>query len=196
MSITKEEVEEILSKVKDGNKVLEYIEEHYCHCNDDEHHHDKDGHCHCHDDEPHHEHHCDCGCEDEHDNEWKELDPKGYKSKLSVEDWEKLLQNKELFNEDSLIILKRIRHVAAPTSSAELADMFGYGAMFYSMELEKLSDKLAKKLEIKNLEKDEHWAILMNGWEGQYEEKIYALRPELYEALGNIDLSKVPLRMN
>ena len=105
MGITREEIEEILANVEDGNKVLEYIEEHYCHCHDEGHKHDKDEHCNCHDDEHHHEHHCDCGCEDDHDDEWKELDPKGYKSKLSVEDWEELLKNKELFSEDSLIIM-------------------------------------------------------------------------------------------
>ncbi|MCR5266533.1 MAG: hypothetical protein K6E29_08090 [Cyanobacteria bacterium RUI128] len=188
MVVTKEEVENILSGVKDGDKVLNYIaeleEHHHCHCHDDEHEH-------------HHEHHCDCGCEDEEEDEWEEIKT-GYKNKLTVEDWEELLKDKDLFNKDALIILKRMRHVAAPTSSAELADMFGLGALYYSLEMGKLAKSLCEKLNIDYLEDIERWSVLFVGWNSKdlYNTQIYALRPELYEALGNTDLSAVPLRGN
>ena len=186
MTISKEEVEAILSEIKDGNKVLEYISEL------EEHHH-----CHCHDEHEHnHKHHCECGCDDEEEDEWEELKT-GYINKLTVEDWEELLKDKEIFSKDALIILKRMRHVAAPTSSAELADMFGYGAMYYSLETDKLTERLSKKLNIDYLQDTERWSIIFQGWVSneEHDTKIFALRPELYEALGNTDLSNIPLRM-
>lgn len=184
MSITKEEIENILSDVKDGNKVLEYINyleehlEHNCDCNHEEHH--------C----------CDCGCEDdEEDYEWEEIKTE-YESKLSVEDWEELLKNPDIFNKDALIIMKRMRHIAAPTSSMELADRFGMGALYYSLESGKTAKKIIEKLGLRHVDKP--WAVLFKGWNNTqlYNTQIYALLPELYEALGNVDLSEVPLREN
>lgn len=174
MSITKEEVEKILANVKDGNKVLEYINdlEEYCHCD------------------------CDCDCEDdEEEYEWEEIKT-GYESTLSVSDWEELLKNPEIFNQDALKIMKRMRHIAAPTSSMELADTFGIGALYYSLESEKTAEKIIEKLGLKNVDKP--WAALFKGWNSTqlYNTRIYALLPELYEALGNVDLSSVPLREN
>ena len=186
MAITKEEVEKILAEAKDGDKVLEYIEEL-----------EEGHHCHCHDDEHHHEHHCDCGCEDEDEDEWESIKTP-YINKLTTEDWEELLKDRELFDKDALIILKRMRHVAAPTSSEELADMFGLGALYYSLEMGKLAEKLCIKLGIDYLEDIERWTVLFEGWRAKhlYNTQIYALRPELYEALGNTDLSGVRLRGN
>ena len=188
MVITREEVETILTNIKDGDKVLEYID------NLEEHHHD----CKC-GEEGHHHHHCDCGCEDdeeEYEDEWEEIET-GYESKLSVNDWEELLKDRDIFNDDVLIVLKRMRHVAAPTSSAELADMFGMGALYYSLELGKAADKIIRKLNLQ-VNEEYNWAVLMKGWLSTelYNTRIYALLPELYEALGNTDLSQVPLREN
>ena len=183
MTITKQEIEKILSDVKDGNKILEYINhleehlEHHCDCNHEEH------------------HHCDCGCEDdEEEYEWEEIKTE-YESKLSVSDREELLKNPEIFNKDALIIMKRMRHIAAPTSSMELADTFGMGALYYSLELGKVADKIIKKLNLK-VNEGYNWAVLMKGWNSTqlYNKQIYALLSELYEALGNVDLSEVPLR--
>lgn len=182
MTITKEEVKNILSEIKDGDKVLDYIEEleehleHHCNCEDNN-------------------HHCDCGCEDDEDNEWEEIKT-NYESKISVSEWEELLKDKELFNKDALTVLKRMRHVAAPTSSSELADMFGYGALYYSLEIGKTADKIIKKLDLTDV--DEPWAVLLKGWNSAelYNTQIYALLPELYEAIGNVDLSSIQLRKN
>lgn len=184
MHISKEEIEKILSDITDGEKVLDYINnleehlEHHCNCDEDE---------------------CDCGCgcedDEDEDNEWEEIKI-DYENKLTVADWEELLKDRELFNKDALIILKRMRHIAAPTSSEELADMFGLGALYYSMEMNKLADRLVEKLGITNLQDIEHWTVLFHGWRSTqlYNTQIYALRPELYEAIGNVDLSGVQLR--
>ena len=170
------EIKKILNGVKGGDKVLEYIEELEEHI----HHH-------------HHDDNCDCGCHDrDEDEEWQEVKT-DYKNTLMVKDWEKLLKNPEIFTVDALKVMKRMRHIAAPTTSAELADMFGLGAMYYKIELEELEERLLSVVKIKNTK--EKWAIVFNCWKNKHsDEHIYGLCSELYEALGNIDLSNIPLR--
>lgn len=173
-----EEIRNILDGVKDGEKVLAYIEsleEHLQH----HHHHDDD---------------CDCGCHDDEEDEWKEIKTP-YKNTLTVKEWEKLLKDKNIFTKDSLIVLKRMRHIAAPTTSMELADTFGLGAYYYSMETDKLAERLLPFVKAENLEKTEYWSVLFQGWETDAE-RCFAIRSELYEALGNVDLSDIPLREN
>ena len=72
--------------------------------------------------------------------------------------------------------------------------MFGFGAMYYKMETEKLAKRVEQKLHLKDL-KEYSWSILFDSWENnESSERIYALRSELYEALGNVDLSNISLR--
>jgi len=191
------EIKHILDGVKDGEKVLNYIEtleehlEHHhhhhhngeCDCGDD---------CHCHDDD-----HGECHCHDDGESEWEEIKTP-YENKLTVKDWEELIKNKQIFTEDALKLVKRMRHIAAPVSYMELADTFGLGAVYYGVESCKLAIKLISYVNTEKLKEEEYWAIIFNAWKSkrEYETEIYALRPELYEALGNVDLSKVPLREN
>lgn len=183
MKLSKTELENILNQIKNGDKILNYIEElknKIAHLEE-----------HC---EHHHHEGCECSCQHEEDEEeWQEIKTP-YKNTLTVKDWKELLEDETVFDRDSLIIMKRMRHVAAPTSGAELADMFGFGAMYYKMETEKLAKRIEQKLNIKDL-KEYSWSILFDGWEHKdFSEKIYALRSELYEALGDVDLSDISLR--
>ncbi|MCR5260923.1 MAG: hypothetical protein K6C94_03720 [Candidatus Gastranaerophilales bacterium] len=175
-----EEIRNILNGVRDGEKIIAYIEALEEHL----HHH-------------HHDDNCDCGCHDEDDEEeWKEVKTP-YKNHLSVKDWEKLLKDKTLFTRDALIVLKRMRHVAAPTDSMELADTFGLGALYYAYEMQNLAERLVPYVKAENLKQTEQWSILFKCWELQYSyARIFGLIPELYEALGNVDLSDIPLREN
>lgn len=173
------EIKNILDNIKDGDKVISYIEELEEHIM---HHH-------------HHDGECECTCHDhDEEEEWSEIKTP-YKNNLSVKDWEKLLKDETIFTKDSLILMKRMRHIAAPTSSMELADMFGYGAMYYKNEAEKLEQRLTQKLIINNLDKNYYWAIIFDCWKNKNtDEQIFALKAELYEAIGNIDMSNIPLR--
>lgn len=176
-----EEIRNILLGVKDGDKVIKYIETLEEHL---EHHH-------------HHNDDCDCGCHDDEEEEWEEIKTP-YKNQLTVEDWEKLLKNPRIFTVDSLKVMKRMKHIAAPTSSMELADTFGFGCLFYSLECNRLETRLLPYVNADNLEENQRWAILFNCWRSkkEYNTEIFALRPELYEALGNTDLSNIPLKEN
>lgn len=181
------EIEKILISTEKGEEILEYIETleaNQCKCDDEHHNH------HNH----HHDKDCDCGCHD-NEEEWKEILSEQALPDISVNDWEKLLKDDTIFTEDSRIIIKRMRHVASPMTFAELADMFGYGALYYSTEIDKLSKKICEVLNITQFENTDLWQILLNGWINSDDTKIFALRPELYEAIGNVDFSNIPLRM-
>ena len=198
-----EEIKNILEGIDGGEKVLKYVkdleeqieelEEEIDELENDVDDLEKES-------EHHHHHHdgkCDCGCHDhDEEDEWQEI-KSPYKNSLTVKNWENLLKDEGVFNSDSLIIMKRMRHIAAPTSAMELADMFGFGAMYYKSEIENLTKRLAEKLNNADLDKEYYWSILLDCWKNKNtEEEIYALKQELYEALGNIDLSTVPLREN
>lgn len=189
-----DEIKNILENTENGEFVLKYIEELEKHIHN--HHHNENCDCDCHDHE--HEDNCDCGCHDHnHEDDWKEVQTP-YNSSLSVKEWEYLLKNPMIFDKDSLIVLKRMRHIAAPTSYMELADTFGFGAMYYQLEIEKLTKRLLPYIKAEKLEKTYHWSTLFNSWQNKNvsDDMIFALIPELYEALGNIDLSNIPLREN
>ena len=201
-----EEIKNILSEVKDGEKVLKYIddleeqieelEEEIYELEDDVNDLEKESEQH-----HHHDENCTCGCHDHHDHdeedEWEEIKTP-YKNELTVKDWEKLLKEPEIFTVDALKVMKRMRHIAAPTSSMELADMFGFGAMYYKTEAQNLEQRLAEKLRLTDLDKDYYWSILFDSWKNKNTgEQIFALKPELYEALGNdTNLPNIKLREN
>ena len=182
MKLSYKEIKTILKEQQNGSEIIDYIDtlqNKLAHLEE-----------HC---EHHHHENCDCGCHNEDEDEWQEIKTP-YKGNLTVKNWENLLNDENVFDKDSLVIIKRMRHVAAPTSAAELADMFGYGAMYYKMEIEKLAKKIEQNLNIDDL-KEYSWSILFDGWEHkESSERIFALRSELYEAVGNVDFSNIPLR--
>ena len=200
-----EEIRKILEGTEGGDKVLKYVEDLEEQIEEleeeiDELENDVDelekesGHHHHH----HHDENCDCGCHDhDEEDEWQEI-KSPYKNSLTVKNWENLLKDESVFNKDSLIVMKRMRHIAVPTSPMELADMFGFGAMYYKTEAEKLEQRLAEKLRLTDLDKAHYWSILFDCWKNKNTgEQIFALKPELYEALGNdTNLPNIKLREN
>lgn len=178
-----DEIKNILQKTENGEIVFKYIEQ----LEKNVHHHNNHGES------------CDCGCHDhehDHEDDWQEIQSP-YKNTLSVQDWEKLLKDKNYFTKDALTILKRMRHIAAPTSYMELADTFGAGAFYYETEIKNLVNKLLHKIKTERTEKEYYWSFLFDAWKNKNsEEIIFALLPELYEAIGNTDLSDIPLREN
>ena len=135
--------------------------------------------------------------DDSNKPDWEKIEVP-YENKLTVKDWEELLKNPEIFTYDSLKVMKRMRHIAAPTTSVELEIAFGKGVLFYGLEANKLAERLKQlpNVDASKLKSIQYWAILFDGWQdtSNYNTQIFALRPELYEALGNVDLSGIPLR--
>ena len=129
-------------------------------------------------------------------NKWQYED---FNTGLTVADWSKLISNKDIFNTQSLEIMKRIKDFGGEASCTQLANKYGETANFYnagSVGLAKRICNEAKTTADNNEGKTKWWPILytgrntQNGEEGHF---IWKLRDELSKALDNADLSNINL---
>lgn len=126
--------------------------------------------------------------------------PADYSPNLSVEDWISLLQDKEVFQEGSLQIMKRFMDYGGEATCTQLAVKYGESKNFYNSGSSALARRVAEKTGCPLMERDtensRYWPILYLGRsaeknvDGSY---IWKLRDELKEALSKTDLSGVEL---
>ena len=127
--------------------------------------------------------------------EWLYTD---YESGLTEDDWLRLLNEKDIFNENSLIVMACMKDNGGGATCAQLAAKYGRHFGFYNMTSSKLAKRVAKKTKcaIPNDNNAKYWPIL---YIGRYIEKgelgvfLWKLRDELSSALDKIDLSNVHL---
>lgn len=128
--------------------------------------------------------------------------PYDYSPKISVDEWLKLLNDKDIFTEDSLKIVKRINEYGGQATCKQLAIKYGSSNNFYNSGSVALAKRIHKKTNCPLYTKDTNakwWPILYtgknsdNGNDGTY---IWKLRDELSKALKNVDLSNVDLYEN
>lgn len=133
-------------------------------------------------------------------DEWR---PKDYTPGLSADDWEKLLNDREVFTESSLEIMKRMLDYGGKATCTQLSIKYGESKNFYNSGSTSLAKRVVQKTGcpvVSNGEKDcKLWPVLYVGKiagkdeEGSY---VWKLRGELAEALERIDLSEVTLYAN
>lgn len=126
--------------------------------------------------------------------------PADYSPNLSVEDWLSLLQDKDVFQEGSLQIMKRFMDYGGEATCTQLAVKYGESKNFYNSGSSALARRVAEKTGCPLMERDtensRYWPILYLGRsaeknvDGSY---IWKLRDELKEALSKTDLSAVEL---
>lgn len=126
--------------------------------------------------------------------------PADYSPNLSVEDWLSLLQDKEVFQEGSLQIMKRFMDYGGEATCTQLAVKYGESKNFYNSGSSALARRVAEKTGCPLMERDtenlRYWPILYLGRsaeknvDGSY---IWKIREELKEALSKTDLSAVEL---
>lgn len=126
--------------------------------------------------------------------------PEDYSPKLSVEDWRILLQDRNIFTESSLQIMKRLLDYGGEATCTQLAVKYGEVKNFYNAGSTALARRIAEKTGCPLLESEtgdfRYWPILYLGRsaekdvDGSY---IWKLRDELKEALEQINLSEVRL---
>ena len=116
--------------------------------------------------------------------------PEQYSPGLSVDDWYALLNDKEVFDENSLTVIRYFYEFGGQATCKEIADRFGNDPHFYSL----LSIKLAKRIQRKTncpevpeeySSNSKWWPILYVGKPAAKEQAgLYAwrLRDELREA--------------
>ena len=132
-------------------------------------------------------------------NDWYPLD---YSPNLSKQAWLKLLNDKTIFYDDDLAIMKRFKDFGGAATCSQLADKYGETAGFYNIKSSKLAHRIADATNCPTPDEGEGskwWPILYLGKnadkdiQGKY---IWKLRDELCEALDYIDLTNVNLYAN
>src|SRR3712207_9417444 len=75
-------------------------------------------------------------------NEWW---PREYTPGLSVDDWEKLLGDEEVFTEGSLEIMKRMMDCGGQATCKKLSNKYGKSFNFYNRGSSTLAERVFKK---------------------------------------------------
>ena len=130
--------------------------------------------------------------------------PSDYTPGISVEDWVKLLNDPEVFNKNSLEIMARMQDFGGIATCKQLSDRYGESANFYNSGSSYLAKRIHEKTNCpvmaENTENSRWWPILYVGRHnedkniaGSY---VWKLRPELAEALKQVDLSNIKLYAN
>lgn len=129
--------------------------------------------------------------------------PTDYSPELTVEDWESLLYDNEVFTDSSLEIMKRMLDCGGKATCEGLVMKYGESEDFYSSTSTDLSKRIVQKtgcpvMSVED-ERNKWWPVLYIGKAIKKDEKgsiVWKLRTELSEALGRVDLSKVNLYQN
>ena len=127
--------------------------------------------------------------------------PSDYTPGFSVEDWKNLINDPEIFNNNCLEIMARMSDFGGVATCKQLSDRYGESANFYNSGSSYLAKRIHEKTNCpvmdENTENSRWWPIL---YVGRYNEDknvagtyIWKLRPELAEALKQVDLSSVKL---
>ncbi len=129
--------------------------------------------------------------------------PEGYSPNISTEDWLKLLGDKDICREESLITLKCLKDFGGEATCKQLSVKYGRHSQFYNLASSRLAKRVAQQTGCPILERNNEnarwWPVLFWGRHtesstpGSY---IWKLRTELSEALDRYDLSAVPLYGN
>ncbi len=125
-----------------------------------------------------------------------------YNSGISKEQWVNLLNDEEVFTEEALEIVTRMKDYGGVASCLQLSTKYGETVGFYNMGSTMLAKRIYNKTNCElRIEdgKEEYWSILYTGRLADKEEEgafIWKLRKELSEALDEVDLSEVALYAN
>lgn len=135
---------------------------------------------------------------EEFENVWFPLD---YSPGLTVADWMELLQDREIFDENSLQIMKCMLEYGGEATCTQLAEKYGGDRNFYNKGSSALGKRIAVKtgcplMEREDTESVRYWTVLYIGRNAEKEQPgcfVWKLREELKAALQQTDLSGVPL---
>lgn len=123
-------------------------------------------------------------------NDWFPA-PEIYSPEISTEKWIELLKNPDIFSENALQILKRLRDYGGEATCTELSNTYGESANYYNSGSSRLAKRIWKAtncplLPNDNNENSRWWPILYKGKYAEKERKgtyVWKLRPELAAAL-------------
>lgn len=126
--------------------------------------------------------------------------PANYNPEISVDEWIRLLKDREVFTENSLEVMKRFKDFGGAATCKQLSVKYGETANFYNTGSSSLAKRVHNKtgcpLLTGNTENSKWWPILYLGrYTTNKEDGVYMwkLRDELSLALEQIDLSSTKL---
>ncbi len=129
--------------------------------------------------------------------EWIAVD---YDPGITKEQWVRLLNDEEVFTDQALEIVTRMRDYGGQATCTQLATKYGETANFYNMGSTALAKRIAKKTDCELRVDDEgvtrYWSVLYIGRNAEKDEEgafVWKLRDELAYALEEVDLSEVAL---
>lgn len=129
--------------------------------------------------------------------------PADYTPTLTVDDWEALLNDSEVFTDSSLEIMKRMLDYGGKATCTQLAIKYGESKNFYNSGSSALARRIVQKTGCpvmpRDYENSKWWPVLYVGKTAKKDEEgsyVWKLRDELSEALKRIDFSKVNLYAN
>lgn len=127
-------------------------------------------------------------------------EPQNYSPNLSVEDWKKLLNDRNIFSESDLEVMKRFQDFGGAATCKQLSEKYGETVNFYSNKVWSIGSRIFEKMHCPISTRDngsiQYWAILCFGRDASKNELgsfVWKLRDELAEALKEIDLKNVNL---
>ena len=133
-------------------------------------------------------------------DEWWQSD---YTPALSVDEWEALLGDNEVFTDSSLEIMKRMLDYGGKATCTQLSIKYGESKNFYNAGSSALAKRVVQKTGCPVIPRDDDstrwWPVLYVGKNAKKDEDgafVWKLRDELNEALKRIDLAKVKLYAN
>ncbi|WEV66793.1 AAA family ATPase [Bifidobacterium sp. ESL0769] len=119
---------------------------------------------------------------------------------IDAEQWEQILRDSTITTANNLITLKCLAENPEGMTCAELGDRYGRGMHFYLSNISTLGEKVAKKVGLAAIDQPNnsyaYYSVLCLGQSvAKHRHGTYAwkLRPEVMEALKNMDLSSYPL---
>lgn len=127
-------------------------------------------------------------------NEWEPID---YSPKLSIEDWENLLNDPNIFDKKSLKLIKCIKDCGGTASCTQLSRIYGDSINFYNITSSNLAKRIVEKTgcpKPASIKNNKWWPVLYLGRSAEKNEEgsfIWKLRDELSEALNKVDLSYI-----
>ena len=127
-------------------------------------------------------------------NEWEPID---YSPKLSIEDWENLLNDPNIFDKKSLKLIKCIKDCGGTASCTQLSRIYGDSINFYNITSSNLAKRIVEKTgcpKPTSIKNNKWWPVLYLGRSAEKNEEgsfIWKLRDELSEALNKVDLSYI-----
>ena len=126
--------------------------------------------------------------------------PQDYNPGFSEEDWIVLLNDSNVFTTGSLEIMKRLKDYGGEATCTQLSIKYGESKNFYNSGSTSLAKRIVEKTGCPVMQKDTEnskwWPVLYMGRPANNDEEgsyVWKLREELFNALEQIDLSKISL---